>query len=120
MIELLFATSLALVALTKLADLWTTLQNVDRHSETNPLGARLFHRFGERAGVGIVGLLAALLIALSYASAWGTGPVAQVAVAAMGLPIALVQGAVALTNHTGRSNAITRFLADIHRRFPRP
>ena len=115
-IETLFAASCGLVVATKLADLWTTWRNVDSSSETNPFGALLFRRTNVGVGVLVVGLLAAAIIGVSYGTAWAMGPAAQLAVAALGVPIAVVQGAVAWTNHTRRFNGITRRIRRLYNR----
>lgn len=106
--------SIVALVVTKAADLWTTWRFVGVASETNPLGRALMARLGMKGALAVVGVVAALLIATSWAVALRLGPEAMGVLAAWSTVVAVVQGAVALTNATGRFNLVTRRVLALH------
>ncbi|HOT00387.1 MAG TPA: hypothetical protein PLY66_05215 [Acidobacteriota bacterium] len=112
-------TSTLLLA-TKWLDCRTTARRVRCPAdELNLWARRWMARHGVRPTIWGVFALAAAIIGISGAGAVGSGSAwAGAAYAALGLPIAAIQGAVARTNATGRPNAVTRAVARLYARFP--
>lgn len=105
----------ALLVVTKLCDVASTLRRIrDAHSETHPITRPMMLRLGATRAVWIVFLLALILIAMASAAALRGGPIMQVLFIVVGTAIAILQGAVALCNWTGRDNFITRRLRVAH------
>lgn len=99
----------ALVIITKAADCLTTLRAVPvADAETNPLARGLMRRLSVRGAVTLVFVFACLwtcgaaALVLAQESSW-----ASAGFVALALFVALVQGAVAHTNRTGRLNGVT-------------
>ena len=110
----------ALLVATKLCDVASTLRRLeDAQSETNPIARPMMLRLGTTKAVWLVFLLALVIIAIASAAALQGGPVMQVLFIVVGTAIAIVQGAVALCNWTGRDNFITRRVRVAHSRLLR-
>ena len=111
-------TAAAYVVVTKFLDCWTTQRFVrSAAAEGNPLASGLMRRFGFARVVWAVfaftaawacGLAVAASMSGSLLMAWGY--------ALLGAFVGTVQLAVALTNATGRYNAVTRIVRAAHTR----
>lgn len=114
MLTLLAALAIAALVLTKAADLWTTWRHVGAHQESNPIGRFLFRRLGVPGGLAVVGVIALIIVAVTWSAAFAMGDAAVLFTAAWSFLVAAVQAAVAHHNATGRSNAVTRRVAALH------
>ena len=106
----------ALLLATKWLDCRTTARRLRGPAgELNPRARLWMVRLGVRPAIWAVFALAAgIIVAGGIAAAWSGSVGASVAYAALGLPIAAIQGAVARANATGRPNAVTRAVARVY------
>ncbi len=112
----IYLTAIALIV-TKWFDCITTLRAVDASNETNAFAARMMRRFGVPRTVWAVFTLVVAIVSLSIYTVLSSDSLfLQVTYVAMGLPIAVIQAAVAHTNATGRWSVITRAVLRIHLR----
>ena len=112
----IYLTAIALIV-TKWFDCITTLRSVDASNETNAFAARMMRRFGvPRTVWAVFALVLAIVLLSTYIVLLTDSFFLQVTYVAMGLPIALIQAAVAHTNATGRWSVITRTVLRIHLR----
>jgi len=112
---LILCTALLILG-TKALDCLTTLRAVlVPEAESNPIARSVMNRLGVRRTVALVFVVAATWTCALTAAALATEslPVGVVFVAA-GLFVALVQGAVAHSNWSGRRNRITRQVFRFH------
>ena len=106
---------IALLILTKLCDVVSTLQRLeDPHGETNPIARQTMLRVGTTKAVLIVFALALIIIALAGWAAINGGNIMQALFIVAGVAISIVQGSVAHCNRTGRDNLITRRIRTLH------
>jgi hypothetical protein len=105
----------ALLVLTKLADVISTLARI-RHAdaENNPVARRMMHRIGTEKAIWLVMFIALVIIIITAATALRGGLYTKVLFTLAGLVISLIQFAVAHCNWTGRDNLITRRVRTIH------
>lgn len=106
----------ALLLATKWLNCRTTARRVRGPAdELNPWARRWMARLGVRPAIWTVFALAAGIIAAEgFVAVWSGSGWAGAAFAALGLPIAAIQGAVARANATGRPNAVTRAVARVY------
>ena len=105
----------ALLVLTKLCDVVSTLQRLEHpQGETNPLARQTMLRFGRTKAVWIVFVLALIIIGLAGRAAGNGGNILQALFIVAGVAISIVQGSVAHCNWTGRDNAITMRVRILH------
>jgi len=106
---------IALLVLTKLFDVASTLQRLEHpDEETNPIARQTMFRFGTMKAVLIVFALALIIIILAGWAAINGGKTMQALFIVAGLSISIVQGSVAYANWTGRNNVITRQVRGLH------
>ena len=112
--------TIALLVATKLCDCLSTLHRIGVPAqETNPLARRIMERLGVKTAVWIVFGLASLISVFVGAAYITLGKTGQLVFIAAGLPISLIQFAVAMHNWTGRPNFITVAVSTVHRRIGR-
>ena len=105
----------ALLVLTKLCDVASTLQRVKQpHAETNPIARQTMLRVGTTKAVWIVFVLALIIIGLAGRAAINGGNILQALFIVAGVAISIVQGSVAHCNWTRRDNVITRRVRILH------
>lgn len=111
--DLLVALAVLALLLTKLADVLTTLGRIngsDHSLESNPLVRPAMGRLGIAPAAWLVfGLSSTIVLAVASAF-WGRGPSRALAFVSVALPLAFVQGAVALANAKGRPNWVSRLV----------
>ena len=108
----------ALLVVTKVLDGYTTVRCINQpDQETHPQARRWMKRHGIRPTVVFVVALALVIVVLAagIALASDSGFLSWTFVI-LGFPIAIIQLAVAHTNHSGRFNSITRVVARLHAR----
>lgn len=105
-----------LLLATKWLDCRTTARRIRRpEDELNPWVRRWMARREIRPAIWGVFALAAAIIGISGVGAVGSGSAwACATYAALGLPIAVIQGAVARANATGRPNFVTHAVARLY------
>lgn len=114
-IKLLVYVVIALLVLTKLADVISTLKHIRQAGhESNPLARKMMLRLGTRQAIWLIFLVALVIIAIAGIAALSFGVVFQVAFILLGLFVAVVQFAVAAANWTGRDNPVTRQVRKVH------
>ena len=104
----------ALLVLTKLYDVASTLRFGHPHGETNPLAKPAMLRIGTAKAVWIVFLLALIIIGLAGWAALNGGSIMHALFIFAGIAVSIVQGSVAHCNWTRRDNAITRRVRTLH------
>jgi hypothetical protein len=111
-------TTAATLVLTKLLDGWSTLRVIDHAGqESNERVRQWMLRYGIRTTVVLVVLLAIGIVAVSaWVSLVSGSTWLQATFVGLGLPISIVQAAVAYTNVTGRFNQITTLVWRLHGR----
>jgi uncharacterized membrane protein len=110
---LIYLTAMALIV-TKWFDCVTTLR---ASNETNAFAARMMRRFGvPRTVWAVFALVLAIVFLSTYTVLSSDSLFLQATYLAMGLPIVVIQAAVAHTNATGRWSVITRAVLRIHLR----
>ena len=116
---IILCTAVALIV-TKALDCLTTLRVIRAASaETNPIARNVMHRIGIRPAVALTFALATACICVVTADAWQSEHVAwRSSFVGIGLAIAVVQAAVAHTNHTSRYNPITHRVRRMHEAIP--
>ena len=106
---------IALLVLTKLCDVASTLQRIEHpHGEINPIARQTMLRVGTTKAVWIVFLLALIIIGLSAWASIKGGKIMQALFIVAGVVISIIQGSVAHCNWTGRDNAVTRRVRILH------
>ena len=106
---------IALLVLTKLFDVASTLQRLEHpDAETNPIARQTMIRFGTTKAVLIVFVLAIIIIILAGWAAVNGGKIMQALFTVTGVAISIVQGSVAHCNWTGKDNFITRRVRTLH------
>jgi hypothetical protein len=106
---------IALLILTKLCDVVSTLQRLeDPHAETNPIALGTILRFGTTKAVWIVFVLALSIIGLAGWAAINGDNITRALFIVAGVAISIVQGAVAHCNWKERDNFITRRARILH------
>ncbi len=104
-----------LLILTKLLDVLSTLRRIRYASnETNPFARKLMYRWGPKATVWFVFVLAVIIIGVAGYLAYLMGPIFQIAFILVGIFISLVQFAVAAANWSGKDNLITRQVRKVY------
>lgn len=105
----------AALALTKLADVVSTLQRI-KHAghESNPIARRLMFRLGTTTTIWLVFVLALIIIVVTGLGALRSGPALQAAFLVAGVAISIIQLAVAHSNWTRRDNLVTRMVRKAH------
>ena len=94
---------IALLVLTKLFDVASTLQRLENpDEETNPIARQTMFRFGTKNAVLIVFVLALIIITLAGWAAINGGNIMQALFIFAGVSISIVQGSVAYSNWTGK------------------
>jgi hypothetical protein len=110
----------ALLVLTKLGDVATTLHRIEHADrETNPFARHMMIRIGTEKAVWIVLLLALVIIGVCAVAALNGGLVMQSLFIVAGAAISVVQAAVAHCNWTGKDNLITRQIRNMHQALQR-
>ena len=104
----------ALLVLTKLYDVASTLRFGHPHGETNPLAKPAMLRLGTTKAVWVVFVLALIIISIATWAALHGGNIMQALFIVTGIAISIVQGSVAHCNWTGRDNIITRRVRTLH------
>ena len=106
---------IALLILTKLFDVASTLQGLEHpDEETNPIARRTMFHFGPKNAVLIVFALALIIITLAGWGAINGGNIMQALFTVAGTAISIVQGSVAHCNWTGKDNFITMRIRTLH------
>ena len=106
---------IALLVVTKLCDVASTLQRiVHPDGETNPIARQVMIRVGTTKAVWIVLVLALIIIGLASGAAIKGGNIRQALFIFAGLAISIIQGSVAYCNWTGRDNVITKRARILH------
>lgn len=106
---------IALLVLTKLCDVISTLQRINHpHGETNPIARKTMLCFGTAKAVWIVFVLALIIIGISGWAAINGGKIMQALFIVAGVVISIIQGSVAYCNWTRRDNVITRQVRILH------
>ena len=110
----------ALLVLTKLLDVLSTLGRITHPDiETNPLARPVMQKIGVKAASWLVFAVAVAIIACSgFAALYGPF-FYQVLFILLGIAISVIQAAVALNNHTGRTNQITSQIFRLHQALQR-
>jgi len=112
--------TIALLVATKLCDCLSTLHRIGIPAqETNPLARRIMEKLGVKTAVWLVFGLVSLISVLTGTAYIALGKPGQLVFIAAGLPVSLVQFAVAMHNWTGRPNLITLAVARAHRHIGR-
>lgn len=111
-------TAAGYVVLTKFLDCWTTQRFVRTPAaESNPFASGLMRRFGfARVVWAVFAFAAAWACGLAVAASLSGSPLVACGYALLGAFVGTVQLAVALTNATGRYNAVTRIVRAVHTR----
>jgi len=111
---------IALLILTKLCDVVSTLQRLEHpHGETNPVARTTMLRVGTTKAVWTVFVLALIIIGISGWAAINGGKIMQALFIVAGVVISIIQGSVAHCNWTRRDNVITRRVRILHSFFSR-
>lgn len=113
MIEIAVYISAALMIVSKFLDCWTTLKKIKSpYQEKNPIARKLMLQLGTKTVILLIFLLSVIIVvtALLPVRFYDSTIFYQVAFVVIGLIISYVQFSVAHTNHTKRSNQVTRFL----------
>ncbi|MEI7821275.1 MAG: hypothetical protein WCK55_10185 [Verrucomicrobiota bacterium] len=119
-VAILFWSSLALLSVTKAADVVTTIRHVGEHGESNPLARAWFARFGFTGGLLLVCAIYSVLAVGQYVLVWWTcGIVGRSLNTVCGLAIAWIQWDVARFNATGRHSRITMLALRAYSRWAR-
>jgi hypothetical protein len=106
---------IALLVLTKLCDVVSTLQRLGNpHEETNPIARPAMLRVGTTKAVWIVFALALIIVGLAGWAAINGGKTIRALFIVAGVAISIVQGSVAHFNWTDRDNVITRRVRILH------
>ncbi len=112
--------TMALLALTKLLDVLSTLRCITHSGiETNPLARSVMQKIGVKTASWLVFAIAIAIIACSGLAALYGPFFYQVLFILLGIPISVIQAAVALNNHTGRTNLITSQIFRLHQALQR-
>ena len=105
----------ALLAVTKLLDVVSTLQRIDYpRAERNAIARYMMIRLGTSSAAWLVFVLALIIIGVAFVAAMRGGTTMQALFIIVGVPISIVQGAAAHCNWTGRDNFITRHVRIIY------
>ena len=105
----------ALLAVTKLLDVVSTLQRIDYpRAERNAIARYMMIRLGTRSAAWLVFVLVLIIIGVASVAAMRGGTTMQALFIIVGVSISIVQGAVAHCNWTGRDNFITRHVRIIY------
>jgi len=105
----------ALLVLTKLCDVASTLQKLEHpHGETNPIARKTMLRIGTIKAAWAFLALALIIISLAGWAAINGGNTIQVLFIVAGVAISIVQVSAAHCNWTGRDNVITRQVRILH------
>ena len=111
----LFYVSLLAAVITKVCDCHTTVKYLCPSTECNPLGKRLMSKYGMKVGTWSIFVVACAELAMwAGIVAWAdSGWVTALATAYVSFG-AVLQGAAAHTNSTGRFNFLTRPLVRVY------
>jgi hypothetical protein len=106
---------MAALAVTKFFDVLTTMRRLRHaHDETNPIVRRLMFRIGPTTTIWLVFAVAIAIIgAAGWAASDASAPL-QIVFIVLGVAISLIQAGVALSNHTGRDNIISRMVRNVY------
>lgn len=105
----------ALLVLTKLCDVASTLQRLKHpHGETNPIIRKTMLCVGTTKAAWAVFALALIIIGLAGWAAVNGGNIMQALFIVAGVAISIVQGAVAHCNWRGRDNIVTTRVRILH------
>jgi hypothetical protein len=106
---------IALLVLTKLCDVASTLQGLKHpYGETNPIARKTMLRVGTTKAVWVVFGLAFIIIGLAGWAAINGGNIMRALFIVAGVAISIVQGSVAHYNWTDRDNVITKRVRILH------
>ena len=105
----------ALLVATKLLDVVSTLLRIGYpRAERNAIARYMMIRLGTGSAAWLVFVLALIIIGVAFVAAMRGGMTMQALFIIVGVPISIVQGAVAHCNWTGRDNFITRHVRIIY------
>jgi len=106
---------LALLVLTKLCDVLSTIANI-RHpdGETNPIARRMMRGMGMSCAAWLVFAVAMVIVGVSAWMALEGGSGVKASFIVVGVAISVVQAAVAHHNWTRRPNAVSRLVMRLH------
>lgn len=103
----------ALMVLTKFFDCWTTNRAITHPlQEQNPMARWLMEKLGTAVGIWGIFFLSVIIVGLSLVIVLGplNFLVCQISYLMIGSVVAMLQGAVAISNFTGKYNPFTRVI----------